>query len=112
MSAPVGTPAIILVDDDPEVLRLLRLIITSLATGYTIRACTQGDVAVKGFHLTNKRRPDTAKHPTMACQGVVQHRRRPDANALQGVAHSVGAFTIRVAASLLRSTAACRRAKV
>ena len=47
MSAPVVTPAIILVDDDPEVLRLLRLIITSLATGYTIRACTQGDVALE-----------------------------------------------------------------
>ena len=47
MSAAVGTPAIILVDDDPEVLRLLRLIITSLATGYTIRACTQADVALE-----------------------------------------------------------------
>jgi two-component system response regulator (stage 0 sporulation protein F) len=47
MSAPVVTPAIILVDDDPEVLRLLRLIITSLATGYTIRAYTQADVALE-----------------------------------------------------------------
>ena len=47
MSAPVANPAILLVDDDPEVLHLLRLIITSLATGYTILTCTDGDVALE-----------------------------------------------------------------
>jgi CheY-like chemotaxis protein len=47
MSPPVANPAIILVDDDPDILRLLRLIINSLATGYTILTCTDGDVALE-----------------------------------------------------------------
>jgi DNA-binding response OmpR family regulator len=51
MSARIANPAIILVDDEPDILRLLRLIINSVATGYTILTCTDGDVAVKGCHL-------------------------------------------------------------
>ena len=47
MSPPVANPAIILVDDDPDILRLLGLIINSLATGYTILTCTDGDVALE-----------------------------------------------------------------
>jgi len=47
MSAPVANPAILLVDDDPEILHLLRLIIKNLATGYTIRTSTQGDMALE-----------------------------------------------------------------
>ena len=47
MSAPVANPAILLVDDDPEILHLLRLIIKSLAAGYTIRTCTHGDMALE-----------------------------------------------------------------
>jgi two-component system response regulator (stage 0 sporulation protein F) len=47
MSAPVANPAILLVDDDPEVLHLLRLIITSMATGYTILTCLHGDIALE-----------------------------------------------------------------
>jgi two-component system response regulator (stage 0 sporulation protein F) len=47
MSAPVANPAILLVDDDPEVLHLLRLIITSMATGYTILTCLRGDIALE-----------------------------------------------------------------
>ena len=46
MSAPVANPAILLVDDDVELLRLLRRIITSVATGYTILTCTHGDMAL------------------------------------------------------------------
>ena len=46
MSAPVAHPAILLVDDDVEMLRLLRRIITSVATGYTILTCTHGDMAL------------------------------------------------------------------
>jgi len=47
MSAPLANPAIMLVDDEPDILRLLRLIINSLATGYTILTCTHGDVALE-----------------------------------------------------------------
>ena len=47
MSAPVANPAILLVDDEPDILRLLRLIINSLATGYTILTCADGDVALE-----------------------------------------------------------------
>jgi two-component system response regulator (stage 0 sporulation protein F) len=47
MSAPIANPAIMLVDDEPDILRLLRLIINSLATGYTILTCTHGDVALE-----------------------------------------------------------------
>ena len=47
MSAPVANPAILLVDDDVELLRLLRRIITSVATGYTILTCTHGDMALE-----------------------------------------------------------------
>jgi two-component system response regulator (stage 0 sporulation protein F) len=47
MSASVANPAILLVDDDPDILHLLRMIITSLATGYTIRTCPDGDVALE-----------------------------------------------------------------
>ena len=47
MSAPRANPAIILVDDEPDILRLLRLIINGLATGYTILTCTHGDVALE-----------------------------------------------------------------
>ena len=72
----------------------------------------KGMPPVKGFHLTNRRRPNAAKRPDRACQGVVQHTRRPDANALQGVSRSGGAFTIQSAAFLMRSSAAGRRAKV
>ena len=69
--------------------------------------CTpgQGRVPVKGFHLTKGWLPDAAKHPTTACQGVVAHGWRPDANALQASSCSGRAFTIRVAAALMRSTA-------
>jgi two-component system response regulator (stage 0 sporulation protein F) len=47
MSAPRANPAIILVDDEPDILRLLQLIINGLATGYTILTCTDGDVALE-----------------------------------------------------------------
>ena len=47
MSAPIANPAIILVDDEPDILHLLRLIINSLATGYTILTCSDGDVALE-----------------------------------------------------------------
>jgi two-component system, response regulator, stage 0 sporulation protein F len=47
MSTAVANPAIILVDDDPDILRLLQLIINSLATGYTILTCTDADVALE-----------------------------------------------------------------
>ena len=47
MSASVTNPAIMLVEDDPDTLRLLWLIITELATGYTILTCPDGDVALK-----------------------------------------------------------------
>ena len=47
MSTPVVNPAILLVDDEPDILRLLQMLITSLATGYTIFTCTQGDVALE-----------------------------------------------------------------
>jgi two-component system response regulator (stage 0 sporulation protein F) len=47
MSPPVAIPAIMLVDDDPDIVRLLRMIITSLATGYTILTCAHGDVALE-----------------------------------------------------------------
>lgn len=46
MSAPVANPAILLVDDDVEMLRLLRRIITSVASGYTFLTCTHGDMAL------------------------------------------------------------------
>jgi two-component system, response regulator, stage 0 sporulation protein F len=36
-----------LVEDDPDTLRLLWLIITELATGYTILTCPDGDVALE-----------------------------------------------------------------
>ena len=47
MSAPVANPAILLVDDDVEMLRLLQRIISSVATGYTILTCTHGDMALE-----------------------------------------------------------------
>ena len=47
MSASVTNPAIMLVEDDPDTLRLLWLIITELATGYTILTCTDGDMALE-----------------------------------------------------------------
>ena len=47
MSASVTNPAIMLVEDDPDTLRLLWLIITELATGYTILTCPDGDVALE-----------------------------------------------------------------
>jgi two-component system, response regulator, stage 0 sporulation protein F len=47
MSIPVANPAIILVDDDPDILRLLSLIITSLATSHTILTCPDGDGALE-----------------------------------------------------------------
>jgi len=36
-----------LVDDEPDILRLLQMIITSLATGYTILTCADGDMALE-----------------------------------------------------------------
>jgi two-component system, response regulator, stage 0 sporulation protein F len=47
MPTPVANPAIMLVDDDPDILRLLQMIINSLATGYTILTCSDGDVALE-----------------------------------------------------------------
>jgi len=47
MPASVTNPAIMLVEDDPDTLRLLWLIITELATGYTILTCTHGDMALE-----------------------------------------------------------------
>ena len=47
MPTRVANPAIMLVDDDPDILRLLQLIITRLATSYTILTCTAGDVALE-----------------------------------------------------------------
>ena len=61
----------------------------------------KGMPPVKGFHLTKGRRPDAAKRPNMACQGVIQHGRHPDANALHRPSDRVGAFTIHVRAALL-----------
>jgi two-component system, response regulator, stage 0 sporulation protein F len=40
-------PAIIVVDDDPEMLRLIRLSIRGVATGYEIVTCARGDVALE-----------------------------------------------------------------
>ena len=47
MSARVANPAILVVDDDPEILNLLWTIINSMATGYTILTCTHGDMALE-----------------------------------------------------------------
>jgi two-component system, response regulator, stage 0 sporulation protein F len=47
MSTTAANPAIILVDDEPDILRLLGLIVNSMATGYTILTCTDGDVALE-----------------------------------------------------------------
>jgi two-component system, response regulator, stage 0 sporulation protein F len=47
MSPTGATPAIMLVDDEPAILRLLQLIINSLDTGYTLLLCTDGDVALE-----------------------------------------------------------------
>ena len=47
MSTPGATPAILLVDDEPEVLHLFRAIITRLNTRYTILTCTDGNVALE-----------------------------------------------------------------
>jgi two-component system response regulator (stage 0 sporulation protein F) len=47
MSAPVANPAILLVDDEPAILHLLRLIIKSLATSHTILTCADGNVALE-----------------------------------------------------------------
>jgi two-component system, response regulator, stage 0 sporulation protein F len=47
MSAHAANPAIMLVDDEPDILRLLKMIITSLATGYTILTCADGDMALE-----------------------------------------------------------------
>jgi two-component system response regulator (stage 0 sporulation protein F) len=48
MPVPVMNPAILLIDDDPEMLRLLRRIVHSLATGYTILTYSRGDAALEG----------------------------------------------------------------
>jgi len=69
-------------------------------------------MSVKGFHLTHGWHPDAVKRSTMACQGVVLYERRPDANALHGVAHRRGAFTIQRIAVLMHSSATGKRAKV
>ena len=47
MSASVTNPAIMLVEDDPDILRLLWMIIRELATGYSFLTCPDGDVALE-----------------------------------------------------------------
>jgi CheY-like chemotaxis protein len=47
MLAPIANPAIMLVDDEPAILHVLRLIINSLATDYTILTCTDGVMALE-----------------------------------------------------------------
>jgi two-component system, response regulator, stage 0 sporulation protein F len=47
MSPATTTPTILLVDDEPDILRLLRQILTILATGYTILTCAEGNVALE-----------------------------------------------------------------
>ena len=46
MSPAVANRAIMLVDDEPAILRLLQLIINSLDTRCTLLFCTDGDVAL------------------------------------------------------------------
>jgi two-component system, response regulator, stage 0 sporulation protein F len=47
MSPTMANPAIMLVDDEPDILRLLRRIMTTLATGHTILTCADGNVALE-----------------------------------------------------------------
>jgi two-component system, response regulator, stage 0 sporulation protein F len=46
MSDPVTTPAIILVDDDPDLLLMMRRLLRSLSTDYQILMCTRADTAL------------------------------------------------------------------